>query len=99
VDADAHPHGLGRELALDLDGGLHRVERAREHAHRAVAEPLDDRPAVRVVMPIDRGRVTVAALDRGTFVRLHQRRVAHHVGEHHCQKPALEPHVPTLTRF
>ena len=98
VDAEANRNVLRRELTLDGDRGLHRRERAREHAHAAVAEPLHDRPAERVVVSLERPPVPVALLERGALVRLQQRRVADHVGEHHRDEPTVEPltHGSTL---
>ena len=52
------------ELPLDRDCGLHRSQRAREHAHAAIAEPLDDRPAEGVVVALDRAHVPVALVER-----------------------------------
>jgi hypothetical protein len=79
-----------RELPLDRDRGEHRIERAREHAHAAVAEPLDDRPVEGVVVGLERTPVPVALVDSLALVRLDQRRVADHVGEHHGDEPTVE---------
>ena len=79
------------ELTLDRDRGLHGRERAREHAHAAVAEPLDDRPAERLVAAVERAQYRSRLLDRLPLVRLDQRGVADHVGEHHRDQPAIEP--------
>ncbi len=63
VDADANRNVLRCELPLDLDCGEHRGERAREHAHAAVPEPLDDRPAEGVVVALERTHVPVALVE------------------------------------
>ena len=92
VDADADLNVLRRELPLHRDRGLHRRERAREHAHAAVAEPLHDRPAERVVLALERthstGRACRAPARSSAWM---QRRVADHVGEHHGDEPTIEP--------
>ena len=90
VDADSNGDVLRRELLLHRDRGLHRGERAREHAHAPVAEPLDNRPAEGVVLAVERAHVPVALLDGGLLVGLDQHRVADHVGEHHRDEPAIE---------
>ena len=77
------------EIALHRDRGLHRCECAREHREAAVAEPLDDRSAGRVVIAVERAHVTVALLHGGLLVGLHERRVADHVGEHHRHESPL----------
>ena len=91
VDADANRNVLRGELPLDRDCGEHRSERAREHAHAAVPEPLDDRPAEGVVVALERTHVPVALVEPQALVRLHQRRVPDHVGEHHRDEPTIEP--------
>ena len=91
VDADAYRYFVRRELALDRDCGEHRSERAREHAQAAIPESLDDRPAERVVVGLEGTHVPVALVESQAFVRLDQRRVPDHVGEHHRDKPTIEP--------
>ncbi len=91
MDADSHRNVLRRELLLDRDSGQHRSQRARKHAHAPVAEPLDDRPAEGVVMTIERRHIPISPVDGQALVRLDQRRVPDHVGEHHRGQPAIEP--------
>jgi hypothetical protein len=91
VDADANRNVLRCELPLDLDCGEHRTKRAREHAHAAVPKPLDDRPAEGVVVGLERTHVPVALVESQALVRLDQRRVPDHVGEHHRDEPTIEP--------
>ncbi len=91
MDPDAHRDFLPRELLLNRDRRLYGGERAREHAHASVAEPLDHRSTECVVVAVERGDVELALLDAEALVRLEQRRVADHVGEHHCDEPAIEP--------
>ncbi len=99
VDAEANRNVLRRELALNPDRSLHRRERTREHAHAPVTEPLHDRPAKGVVMSLERSPVPLALLERRALVRLHQRRVADHVGEHHRDEPTVEPLTHGSTRI
>ena len=98
MDADPDGNVRGRELLLDRDGRLDRRERAREHAHRPVAESLDDRAVVRVVVAFHRVDVPLPRFDPDVLVRLEQRGVPDHVGEHDGDKPAFEsvPHEATL---
>ena len=100
MDADSHRNVLRAELLLDRDRGEHRVERAREHAHAPVSEPLDDGPAEGVVMAVERGPIPVALADGQLLIRLDQGGVADHVGEHHGDEPTIEAlaHPTTLTR-
>jgi hypothetical protein len=91
VDADSNRNVLRRELPLDRDCGGHRGQRAGEHAHASVPEPLDDRPAGRVVVVLERTHVAVALVEPQALVRLHQRRVPDHVGEHHRDESTIEP--------
>ena len=100
MDPDSHGDVLRPELLLDRDRGEHRVERAREHAHAPVSEPLDDGPAEGVVVAVERGHIPVALADGQLLVRLDQGGVADHVGEHHGDEPTIEAlaHPATLTR-
>ena len=91
MDADANRNLVRGELALDRDRGEHRIERAREHAHGAVSQLLDDRPAERVVVALERAHVPVALVECHTLVSLHQCRVPDHVGEHHRDESTIEP--------
>ncbi|HJQ75285.1 MAG TPA: hypothetical protein VJ814_10375 [Gaiellaceae bacterium] len=90
MDPDPCRDVLRGELLLDADGRLHRRERAREHAHAPVAEPLDDRAAERLVVALERVEIALPLLDREALVRLEQRGVSDHVGEHHRHQPPLE---------
>jgi hypothetical protein len=98
VNPEANRNVLRTELALYPDRGLHRRERAREHAHAPITEPLHDRPAKGVVMFVERSPVALSLLERHALIRLHQRRVPDHVGEHHRDEPTVEPlsHGSTL---
>ncbi len=60
-------------------------------------EPLDDRPAEGVVLAVERGHVPLSRVDGQTFVRLYQRCVADHVGEHDRDQPAIEPSLTAVT--
>ena len=60
-------------------------------------EPLDDRPAARVVVRLDRLPVPLALGECRLLVRLEQSRVADHVGEHHRDE-ATVAHGATLLR-
>jgi hypothetical protein len=91
VDADAYWNIVPGKLLLDRNPGEHGRERAREHAHAAVPETLDDRPAERFVMVLECAHVPVALGDCQVLVRLHQRRVPDHVGEHHGNEATIEP--------
>ena len=73
MDADSNRDVLRGELLLHRDRGRDRGKRAREHAHAAVPEPLDDRPAEGVVLAVERGHVPRRAVDGQTLVRLYQR--------------------------
>jgi len=53
--------------------------------------PLDDRPAERIVVALERTHVQVALVESQALVGLHQRRAPDHVGEHHCDEPTIEP--------
>ena len=99
VDADANRNLLRAELPLDRNCGVHRGERAREHAHAAVPEPLDDRPAEGIVVALERTHVPVALVDSQALVGLQKRRVPDHVGEHHRDEPTVEPLGQDLARF
>ena len=90
VDPDPNANVLPSELLLDGDRGARRGERAREHAHAPVAEPLDDRPAERVVVALERSEVPLPLGDAELLVRLQQGRIADHVGEGHRDEPPLE---------
>ena len=98
VDVDANRDVVRGELPLDRNGGGNRRERAREHAHAAVPKALDDRAAEIVMVALERTHVPVAFVDCHALVRLHQRRVADHVGEHHRDELAIEArsHSPHL---
>ena len=89
VYAEANRNVLSRELALYADCGLHRRERAWEHAHAPVTESLDDRPAEGVVVALERTHVSVAFVECQMLVRLDERRVSDHVGEHHRDEPTI----------
>jgi hypothetical protein len=89
MDSDADRNVFRCEFPLDLDCGEHRGKRAGEHAHAAVAEPLDDRPAEGVVVALERTHVPVAFVECHTLVRLDERRVSDHVGEHHRDEPTI----------
>ena len=89
MDSDADRNVFRREFPLDLDCGEHRGKRAGEHAHAAVAEPLDDRPTEGVVVALERTHVPVAFVECHTLVRLDERRVSDHVGEHHRDEPTI----------
>jgi len=98
VDADANRNFLRCELPLDRDCGEHRSQRAREHAQAAIPEPLDDRPAEGVVVALERTHVPVALVESQALVRLNQRRVPDHVGEHHREDPLYDyPYMSTAT--
>ena len=101
VDPDPGRDILGGELLLDGHPRPRSGERAREHAHAPVAEPLDDRAAELRMMPFERGEVALALVDAELLVRLQQRRVPDHVGEHHGDEPAVElsVHAATLLRL
>ena len=90
VDADAHRDVVLGQVTLDLDGSLNGHERAREHAHTAVAEPLHDRPAEGVVVTLDRTHVPVALVHCQALIRLEQSRIADHISEHHRDEAAIE---------
>ena len=51
ADVEADPHGNGGvqpEVTLDVDGGVHRLYRARKDTEGAVAVELDDLTLVRL---------------------------------------------------
>ena len=58
--------------------------------HAAVPEPLHDRSAEGVVVGLERASVPLALLEQGALVRLQSCRVPDHVGDHHCDEPAVE---------
>ena len=91
VDADTHWDCGASQIALYLHRRLHGRQRAREHAHCAVAEPLDDRPAERLVVALDGRDKCVTPVQRPALVSLDQRGVADHIGKHHRDEPAIEP--------
>ena len=90
VHADTNQHVLRRELLLDSYRCLDRGERAREHAHASVPEPLHDRPPERLVMTFERVPVPLSPVECETLVRLQQRGVPGHVREHHRDKATIE---------
>jgi hypothetical protein len=98
VDPDPHRHAPPGQLALRLDRGLNGGHGAREHAHAPVAEALHDRPAEDRVLVLDGAPVGVALGDRRALVGLDERRVAHHVGEHHGDEPPIELRLHTPPR-
>ena len=90
MHADTNQHVLRGELLLNSYRCLDRGERAREHAHASVPEPLHDRPPERLVMTFECVPVPLSAVDCEALVRMQQRGVPGHVREHHCNKTTIE---------
>ena len=90
VHADAGQDLVRRELLLGRHRRLHRGERAREHAHAPVPEPLHDRPSERLMVAFQGVPVALPPLERELLVRLEQRGVPDHVREHHRDEAAIE---------
>ena len=90
MHSDADQHVLRRQLLLNSYRRLHRGERAWEHAHASVPEPLHDRPSERLVITFECVPVSLPAVDCEALVSLQQRGVSGHVREHHGNEATVE---------
>ena len=83
MDADTDRYlQILAECSLHLYGTAHRIERTLEDAHRPIAQVLDDSAASCEVLLVQDSGVLVPLGPSDGLVLLHERGVAHHVGEH-----------------
>ena len=85
ADVEADPdrdRGVHLEATLDVDGGVHRLYRARKDAEGSVAVELDDLTLVCFDALAEHRAVTIPQRGGPYLVLLHEGRVAHHVREH-----------------